>query len=94
MNIFMFSANHISLIITTMQMHMYDCDGENPVKIYGGETTESPLLKSLCGKKIPPPIVSDGSAITIQLEQTMNFFATYSVFDSRKYHNTIFLKTS
>ncbi|XP_018577861.1 cubilin-like [Anoplophora glabripennis] len=75
-------SRRITLIITKMQMHMYDCNGENPVKIYGGETTESPLLKSYCGKKVPPPLVSDGSAITIELQQSMDFFATYSVFDS------------
>lgn len=69
-----------------MQIQMYHCedsDSDNPVKIYSGETTTSPLMKSYCGKKIPPPLVSDGSAITIQLDDTMDFFATYSVLDSR-----------
>lgn len=81
-------ARHITLVITQMQMQLYHCednsDSDNAVKIYGGETTASPLIKSYCGKIIPPPLVSDGSAITIELEDTMDFFATYSVLDSRK----------
>ncbi|KAJ8923869.1 hypothetical protein NQ315_010451 [Exocentrus adspersus] len=76
------SSRHVILTITRIQMHSYYCDGEDPIKIYGGETTESPLIKGYCGIKVPPPIISDGSALTISLESSMDFFATYSVLDS------------
>lgn len=78
------SARHITLIITELQWHGSEIPS---IRIYGGETTESPLMKTINKEKVPPPIVSDGSAITIQLTGQMDFFATYSIFDSRKYYN-------
>ncbi|KAJ8936435.1 hypothetical protein NQ318_015581, partial [Aromia moschata] len=76
-------SRHISLIITHIYGHSYYCDESfSPIRIYGGESTSSPLLKSICTEEVPPPIVSEGSAITIYTDQEVGFSATYSVFDS------------
>ncbi|KAG5881771.1 hypothetical protein JTB14_021141 [Gonioctena quinquepunctata] len=76
-------SKHISLSITFMHGVNY-CEWQiDTLKIYNGDSVDSPLLKSLCGSKVPPTLVSDGSALTIYLDTPMSFFATYSVYDSQ-----------
>ncbi|CAG9816798.1 unnamed protein product [Phaedon cochleariae] len=76
-------TKHVSLTITHMHGLLY-CDFEgSAVKVYNGESTDSPLLASYCGSKVPPTLVSDGSALTIKIDSKMSFFATYSVYDSQ-----------
>lgn len=64
----------------------YYADDSYPIKIYNGESTESPLIMSFCGSKIPKTITSDGNALTINVSDAYQFgyVATYSVYDNRK----------
>lgn len=67
---------------------MYYCDeSEASVKIYNGQSLDSPLIGQYCGPKVPPTIVSDGSAISVNITEQTDFFASYTVIDSRKSTN-------
>lgn len=55
-----------------------------PLHIYGGDSSNAPLLKRFCESKLPPPIVSSGSSMHIELKHVKYFYAKYSVFDSGK----------
>ncbi|XP_023016013.2 cubilin [Leptinotarsa decemlineata] len=75
-------SRHVSLTISYMHGQPYCMWDEDSVFIYNGESENSPLLKSFCGSKIPPTLVSDGSALTILIKSPITFFATYSIYDS------------
>ncbi|KAG5893860.1 hypothetical protein JTB14_005469 [Gonioctena quinquepunctata] len=76
-------SKHIYLSITFMHGGNLCEWEESSLEIYNGDSVGSPLLKSLCSTKVPPTLVSDGSALTIHLKSPMSFFATYSIYDSQ-----------
>lgn len=80
-----FLAKHVTFAITKLFSLGSWCDDDSPaLKFYNGPFDDSPLIAKYCASKIPPPVISDGSALHIEVLQDINFFATYSVLDSRK----------
>ncbi|XP_066255144.1 cubilin [Euwallacea similis] len=78
-------TNHVTLTIQKMDISAIWCDNESEaygVKIYNGPSRTSPLLKEYCTSTIPPAIISDGSALHIEVASSVGFKATYSVIDS------------
>ncbi|XP_056646391.1 cubilin [Diorhabda sublineata] len=75
-------SKHVSLTISQLQGQYYCDDEDAPLNVYNGESVESPLIGKYCGPKVPPTIVSDGSALTVFVKSQITFFATYSTFDS------------
>ncbi|XP_046744297.1 cubilin [Diprion similis] len=82
-------ADHVTIRVThlqlTKQSWLDDCV-ERSVQIYEGEGTDGPLLKRLCSNTVPPPLTSQGNALTIQLSSLdmhlLGFTAMYSTLNS------------
>ncbi|XP_077300380.1 cubilin homolog [Arctopsyche grandis] len=58
--------------------------GITKIKIYDGESVTSPVIREICDNKVPPTIVSDGNAITVELQNAIGLIqqileAQYSV---------------
>lgn len=64
----------------------YYAEENEPIKIYNGESTDSPLIISLCGSKVPKTVTSGGNALTVKVLESFQlaFTATYSVYDNCK----------
>ncbi|XP_066158935.1 cubilin [Euwallacea fornicatus] len=78
-------TNHVTLTIQQIDTSLIWCDDENEiyaVKVYNGQFRSSPLLKEFCTTVVPPAIVSDGSALHIEVTNSVGFKAKYSVIDS------------
>lgn len=58
------------------------------IQIFEGTSTHSPKIAEICSSKHPPAIVSEGNALTIALDKTVeNDFAF--TFDLRAYYTVI-----
>ncbi|KAK5640278.1 hypothetical protein RI129_011089 [Pyrocoelia pectoralis] len=81
--IYLVLAQRVTLIIT--HIHSMECaDNEFPLKIYNGASNKSPVLGEYCENKIPPPLVSDGSSLHIEVTAfDMNFAASYYMLDTK-----------
>lgn len=56
---------------------------EYPLRIYGGESNQSPLIAQYCELKLPLPITSMGNALHVELNTAqINFMAKYYMLDS------------
>ncbi|KAK4871991.1 hypothetical protein RN001_016115 [Aquatica leii] len=79
-----FSSNteHVTLVIT--HIDSFECANlDYPLKIYNGETKESPLILEYCNTKLPGPIISSGNALHIELTNiAINFVAKYYMVDT------------
>ncbi|KAK2582770.1 hypothetical protein KPH14_005035 [Odynerus spinipes] len=88
-------ADHVTVTFTHMELNdliyhstmrmIGDCNWKY-VQVIEGEDTNGPLLGKWCANKVPPPITSTGSALTVHLYTTpgtsAEFSATYSVLNS------------
>lgn len=59
------------------------CESNTSVVIIrNGKLSDSPILGEYCTSKLPTPLISDGSAMKIEIYHPLNFMATYSVLDT------------
>ena len=70
---------HISFIFTHIESHMLEeqCSLVG-IELRDGDTNQSPLIGRYCGSRVPPPIVTEGSALFISKSELIIFRATYS----------------
>ncbi|CAG9855166.1 unnamed protein product [Phyllotreta striolata] len=76
-------SKHVSLTISEISTLYYCDDSDGAIKIYNGEASDSPMISQFCGPRVPPTIVSDGSALTINITSIASFTATYTTLDSQ-----------
>ncbi|XP_034938584.1 cubilin [Chelonus insularis] len=83
-------ADHVTLTISYLNIGSFfswdnSCESHF-LNVYEGEGTSGPLRGSWCTNKAPPPIVSNGNALTVHLFSYSNsdsmFQASYSVLNS------------
>ncbi|XP_050313173.1 cubilin-like isoform X2 [Anthonomus grandis grandis] len=77
-------TKHVTVTVTKVETGSMWCDEDTDEFAYGfwgGASNDAPLIAKYCTSKLPPPIVSDGSAIHIVLSKEVEFVATYSVLD-------------
>ena len=69
---------HISFIFTHIESHILEQCSSAGIELRDGDTNESPLIGRYCGSQVPPPIVTEGSALFINKSELTIFRATYS----------------
>ena len=81
-----FLDDHITLTFTHMDfaspLHHSDC-GDHYVQVHDGSSLDGPSLGTWCSHDVPPPITSNGNALTINLvvsveNEDHSFVAYYS----------------
>lgn len=90
-------ADHVTLTIFHMDMgstNEWDETCETHyLNVYEGEGFRGPIRGTWCQNKVPPPIVSNGNALTVHLVSMYSsddtFEASYSVLNSGKLTNNI-----
>ncbi|ENN74285.1 hypothetical protein YQE_09257, partial [Dendroctonus ponderosae] len=75
-------TKHVRLTVTKFVKGIRWCDDEYPaIKIYNGFYNSSPIIGSYCRSTIPP-IISDGSALHIEIQMPIDLWLSYSVLES------------
>ncbi|KAH1029878.1 hypothetical protein HUJ05_003031 [Dendroctonus ponderosae] len=75
-------SKHVRLTVTKFVKGIRWCDDEYPaIKIYNGFYNSSPIIGSYCRSTIPP-IISDGSALHIEIQMPIDLWLSYSVLES------------
>ncbi|XP_030748736.1 cubilin-like [Sitophilus oryzae] len=78
-------SGHVSLTISRLSyaggINWCNPD-EGAFIVYNGLSSDSPRQGIYCIDKLPPTIVSDGSALHIVFKQKVDIYATYSIIDS------------
>ncbi|XP_044765339.1 LOW QUALITY PROTEIN: cubilin-like [Coccinella septempunctata] len=74
------SDQRVVLTVTRLHMQSVDETSHTGLIVYGGESTESPLIGEYLTNKLPPTIVSGGSALHVVVKGDVDFFAVYHVY--------------
>lgn len=85
---------HITIAFTHLFTYSYSGECNKRINILDGDTVDAPVIKELCGPKLPPAIVSNGNALTIVLNKAnpipSEFNLRYSVLDNGKFSAVFF----